>query len=38
MMAFEGKADGDTMSGEVSAKGAKGPWTARRKSLRPTPK
>ena len=37
MMAFEGKADGDIMSGEVGAKGAKGPWTARRKSLRLTP-
>jgi len=37
MMAFEGKADGDIMSGEVGAKGAKRPWTARRKSLRLTP-
>ena len=31
MMAFEGRAAGETMSGEVSAKGVKGPWTARRK-------
>jgi SAM-dependent methyltransferase len=30
MMAFEGKAAGDVMSGEVSAKGVAGPWTARR--------
>ena len=32
MMAFEGKADGDTLSGEVSAKGVSGPWTARRRT------
>src|SRR4029077_6418042 len=32
MMAFEGKATGETMSGEVSAKGVKGPWSARRRS------
>ena len=31
MMAFEGKAAGETMAGEVSAKGVKGPWSARRK-------
>jgi len=30
MMSFEGKAEGDTMSGEVSAKGVRGPWSARR--------
>jgi len=34
-MAFEGKAAGDTMSGEVSAKGVKGSWTARRRSAAP---
>jgi hypothetical protein len=34
-MAFEGKAAGDTMSGEVSAKGIKGSWTARRRSAAP---
>jgi SAM-dependent methyltransferase len=33
MMSFEGKAAGDTMSGEVSAKGVRGPWTARRKAV-----
>jgi len=32
MMAFEGRAAGDVMSGEVSAKGVKGPWIAKRKS------
>ena len=32
MMAFEGKAAGETMSGEVSAKGVRGPWSARRRS------
>jgi len=31
MMAFEGKAAGDTMAGEVSAKGVQGPWSARRR-------
>jgi hypothetical protein len=31
MMTFEGKAAGDTMSGEVSAKGVRGPWSARRR-------
>src|SRR5215467_6286739 len=31
MMAFEGKASGDTMSGEVSAKGVRGPWSAKRR-------
>jgi len=31
MMAFEGKAAGGTMSGEVSAKGVKGPWSAQRR-------
>jgi SAM-dependent methyltransferase len=31
MMTFVGKTDGDAMSGEVSAKGVKGPWTARRR-------
>ena len=31
MMTFEGKAAGDTMSGEVSAKGVRGPWTAKRR-------
>jgi SAM-dependent methyltransferase len=35
MMAFEGRAAGDTMSGEVSAKAVKGLWTARRKSPSP---
>jgi hypothetical protein len=35
MMAFEGKAGGDVMSGEVSAKGVSGPWTARRRSPPP---
>jgi SAM-dependent methyltransferase len=32
MMAFEGTVAGGTMSGEVSAKGVHGPWTARRRS------
>jgi len=32
MMAFEGKASGDAMSGEVSAKGVRGLWSARRRS------
>lgn len=31
MMTFEGKAAGESMSGEVSAKGVHGPWTARRR-------
>lgn len=31
LMTFEGKASGDLMSGEVSANGVHGPWTARRK-------
>ena len=31
MMTFEGKAAGDTMSGEVTAKGVRGPWTAKRR-------
>jgi SAM-dependent methyltransferase len=31
MMSFEGKAEGDAMSGEVSAKGVRGAWSARRK-------
>lgn len=35
MMAFEGKAAGETMSGEVSAKGVRGPWSARRRSPPP---
>ena len=35
MMAFEGKAAGDTMSGEVSAKGVKGSWSAKRRSVAP---
>ena len=30
MMSFEGSAAGDAMSGEVSAKGVSGPWTAKR--------
>jgi SAM-dependent methyltransferase len=38
MMAFEGKAAGETMTGEVSAKGVKGPWTARRLSPSVAPK
>jgi len=38
MMAFEGKSAGETMSGEVSAKGVRGPWTARRRSPPPAPK
>jgi SAM-dependent methyltransferase len=32
MMAFEGKAAGETMSGEVSSKGVRGSWSARRRS------
>jgi len=35
MMAFEGKAAGDLMSGEVTAKGVHGPWTARLKRSSP---
>jgi len=35
MIAFEGKAAGDTMSGEVSAKGVKGSWSAKRRSAAP---
>jgi len=35
MMAFEGKAAGETMSGEVSAKGVQGTWSARRRSPPP---
>jgi SAM-dependent methyltransferase len=35
MMAFEGKAAGDAMSGEVSAKGVKGSWSAKRRSAAP---
>jgi len=35
MMAFEGGAAGDTMSGEVNAKGVRGPWSARRRSTPP---
>jgi SAM-dependent methyltransferase len=35
MMAFEGRAAGDTMSGEVGAKGVRGTWTARRKNSPP---
>ena len=35
MMVFEGTAAGDTMSGQVSAKGVEGPWTARRRSQPP---
>jgi hypothetical protein len=31
MMTFEGKAAGDTMSGEVTAKGVRGPWSAKRR-------
>jgi len=31
MMTFEGKASGDVMSGEVSAKGARGAWSAKRR-------
>ena len=31
MMAFEGTASGDTMAGEVSSKGVRGPWTAKRR-------
>jgi SAM-dependent methyltransferase len=32
MMAFEGKAAGETMSGEVRSKGVRGSWSARRRS------
>src|SRR5258708_7428880 len=32
MVGFEGKASGDAMSGEVSAKGVRGLWNARRRS------
>lgn len=35
MMAFEGTAAGEAMSGEVSARGVKGPWSARRRSPPP---
>lgn len=35
MMAFEGRAAGGVMSGEVSAKGVRGPWSARRRSPPP---
>jgi SAM-dependent methyltransferase len=38
MMAFEGTAAAETMSGEVSAKGVRGPWTAERLSPSATPK
>jgi SAM-dependent methyltransferase len=31
MMTFEGKAAGDAMSGEVTAKGVRGPWSAKRR-------
>ena len=31
MMTFEGKVTGNTMSGEVSAKGARGEWSAKRR-------
>jgi SAM-dependent methyltransferase len=31
MMTFVGKAAGDTMSGEVTAKGVRGPWSAKRR-------
>ena len=31
MMSFEGKAEDGAMSGEVSAKGVRGPWTAKRR-------
>src|SRR5215467_8992190 len=31
MMTFEGKATSDTMSGEVTAKGVRGPWSAKRR-------
>jgi SAM-dependent methyltransferase len=31
MMTFEGKAAGDTMSGEVTAKGVRGSWSAKRR-------
>jgi SAM-dependent methyltransferase len=31
MMTFEGKAEGDAMSGEVSAKGVRGAWAAKRR-------
>ena len=32
MMRFEGKAAGDAMSGEVTAKGVRGPWRAKRRN------
>lgn len=32
MMTFEGKAAGDTLSGEVSARGVRGAWSARRQA------
>lgn len=35
MMAFEGTVAGEAMSGEVSAKGVRGPWSARRRSPPP---
>jgi len=35
MMTFEGKAAGDTMSGEVTSKRVRGPWTARLKKSSP---
>jgi SAM-dependent methyltransferase len=31
LMAFEGKTAGDTMSGEVTARGVRGPWSAKRR-------
>jgi len=31
MMSFEGKAEGDAMTGEVSTKGVRGPWSAKRR-------
>jgi SAM-dependent methyltransferase len=35
MMAFEGTVGGEAMSGEVSARGVRGPWSARRRSPPP---
>jgi len=35
IMVFEGTVAGDTMSGEVNAKGVRGPWSARRRSTPP---
>ena len=35
LLAFEGTASGDAMSGQVSARGVRGPWTARRRNLPP---